>query len=126
MIFAWAGLVVAVVAVLRALPPSAMISTVVWPEDAPLSLHDNRARDPHLRHLARILAGDSTAEAQHTVTDLVDGVLNTSAITLFDDPTAARERLGPQVAGFISQPPPKDHDQFLRRLGDVLDRIERL
>lgn len=126
MIAAWVGLVVAVVAVLVALPATTSISTVVWPGETPLSLHDNRARDPHLRHLARILTSDSTAEAQHAIGAIADGLVSSSAITLFEGSAAARARLGPEVASFVEGAPARDHDRFLRELGHVLERIEAL
>lgn len=126
MIAAWAGLVVAIVAVLVALPAATAISTVSWPGETPLSLHDNRARDPHLRHLARILASDSTAEAQHTIAEISEGLVNSSAVVLFEGDAAARARLGPEVARFIAEAPDQDHERFLRQLAQVLDRIESL
>lgn len=127
MILAWAGLVVAVVlvAVVLALPASGP-AAATWPEDAPLNLHDDRGRDPHVRHLARILASDATTEAQRIVGDLAEGALHSTAITLFEGTESARARLGPQVERFVSEPPARDHDEFLRRLADALDRIERL
>jgi hypothetical protein len=124
-IIAWVGLVVVIVIVAMAVPASTSISSVTWPEDAPLHLHDDRARDPHLRHLARILSSDSTREAQATVADLVEGILQSSEVTLFEGADAARARLAP-VSAFVTDDPPKEHGQFLRRLGDALDHIERL
>ncbi|MGN6722182.1 MAG: hypothetical protein ACTHJM_06180 [Marmoricola sp.] len=125
MIIAWVGLFVVIVVVLMALPASTTISSIAWPEDAPLHLHDDRARDPHLRHLARILSSDSSREAQAVIADLAEGIVSSSAIALFEGAESARARLGP-VDAFVTGMPPKDHDQFLRRLGDALDRIERL
>lgn len=126
MIVAWVGLVVVVVVAVLALPASTSIGSVAWPEDAPLNLHDDRARDPHLRHLARILSSDSTHEAQSVVADLAEGIVHSPAITLFEGAVSARARLGRPVESFVSEQPPKDHRQFLRRLGDALDRIESL
>lgn len=127
MILAWAGLVVAVILLAAALAlPASGPAAPDWPEDAPLNVHDNRGRDPHLRHLARILSSDSTGEAQRVVHDLAEGVLHSSAITLFEGTESARLRLGPQVERFVSEPPARDHDQFLHRLAEALDRIERL
>ena len=126
MIIAWVGLVVVAVLVVMAVPASSSISAVTWPEDAPLNLHDNRALDPHLRHLARILSSDSTTEAQRIVGDLVEGLVQSPAVTLVASSESARARLGASVAGFVSDQPARDHDQFLRRLGEALDRIERL
>ena len=125
MIVAWVGLVVVVVIALMALPASNVISQVTWPEDAPLHLHDDRARDPHLRHLARILSSESTAEAQSTVAELAEGIVVSSTITLFEGVESARARLG-SVDSFVTERPARDHHQFLRQLGEALDRIERL
>lgn len=126
MIFAWVGLVVAVAAVVIAVPGSTMISAVGWPGEAPLNLHDNRARDPHLRHLARILGSDSTAEAQRAIADLGEGVVTSSSVTLRGGEAAARERIGATLRRFVDEPPAKDHREFLRQLSAALEQIERL
>ena len=118
MILAWAGLVV-VVALIGALlsVPAAAASVVHWPDDAPLNLHDNRGRDPHLRHLARVLTSDSPAEAQRVVADLAEAERRSA--------WPPRGSLDPQVARFVSDPPDRDHARFLHRLADALERIEQ-
>lgn len=126
MIVAWAGLVVVLVVVVMTLPTSKTISTVVWPGEAPLNLHDNRARDPHLRHLARILGTDSSAEVQRTIAELSEGLVTSSSITLREGEAAARARLGPALTAFIHGSPAKDHREFLRQLSEALEQIEHL
>ena len=128
MILAWAGLVAAVVLLgaLLASPVSGLVSSVTWPEDAPLNVHDNRARDPHLRHLARVLSRESTAEAQRAIADLAEGIVTSPSVTLFGRESDARARLGSTVESFLREPAGRDHDRFLRRLSDALDSIERL
>ena len=126
MIVAWVGLVVVVAALLMALPATSTISEATWPGETPLSLHDNRARDPHLRHLARILGSESSLEAHRTIQTLTEDLLASSTVTLFEGSADARARLGPRVAAFLSESPPKDHHQFLRDLGEVVTRIESL
>lgn len=123
MIVAWVGLVVVVLAILFALPSS--IRSAAWPGETPLSLHDNRAQDPHLRHLARILNSDSTTEAHRTLGAITEGLLTSSSVTLYEGTDAARERLGPEVRAFVDKAP-TDHAQFLRGLSHALDRIEDL
>lgn len=126
MIVAWSGLMVGLVLVVMAIPTSRWISVAIWPGEAPLNLHDNRARDPHLRHLARILGSDSTAQAQRTIAELSEGIVTSSRITLLEGEAAARQRLGPVVGSFVSEPAPQDHHKFLRHLGDALEQIERM
>lgn len=126
MIVAWVGLVVVLVVLLMALPSSEMISAVDWPGNAPLNLHDDRGRDPHLRHLARILGSDSTLEAQRAIADLSEGMVTSLSITLHGGEAAARKQLGPALDRFVTEPAPTDHREFLRCLSAALDQIERL
>ena len=125
MIIAWIGLVAAVLVLVLTVPVSAAISTVTWPEEAPLNLHDNRARDPDLRHLARILASDSVVEAHRAVVDIAEQLLRSES-TSPGQAAAARERLGPQATAFLAGPPHNDHERYLRQLRDALGRIEQL
>lgn len=126
MIIAWAGLGVVVGIVVFATPAQRIISTAVWPREAPVNLHDNRARDPHLRHLARILDSESTAEAQRTIAGLREGMVTSSMLAVMEGDALVRGRLGGAVSSFIDQPPARDHATFLRELGAALEEIERL
>lgn len=125
MFVGWVAFVVVLILALAAVPTGRTISTASWPTETPLSLHDNRARDPHLRHLARILGSDVPAEAQRALAALVDGVVTSHAVMLAGGEAAARARLGDGVRIAVEESAP-DHARFLRRVSAALDEIERL
>lgn len=126
MIVAWLGLIGSVIALLVWSPASSAIRTVVWPGEAPLNIHDDRGRDPHLRHLARILGTESATEVHRTMAALTERLVTSGSITLYEGTDSARRRLGPEAASFLAAEPTGDHQAFLRGLSRTLDRIERL
>lgn len=126
MIAGWVGLAAAVTALLVWAPQFSAVRSVVWPGEAPLNVHDDRARDPHLRHLARILGTKSADEVHRAVAELTEQLLQSGSVTLYEGTEAARRRLGPEVAAFLAEPPTADHEAFLHGLSQALERIERL
>lgn len=128
MIVLWVGAAIALLSLLRYAGRLAVdVATVSWPEEAPLNLHDNRARDPHLAHLGRLLASDSLGEAHHTVVDVTERLLASGSVTLHIDSTEkARRRLGPSVESFLARPPLGSPQRYRRDLAAALTRIEDL
>lgn len=128
MIVLWAGAVFALLSLLRySARLSAGLRTVAWPDEEPLNVHDNRAQDPHLAKLGRMLNSDLIHEAHHVVVDVTEGLLNSGSVVLYVDSTAtARRQLGPGVAQFLIDPPLANPSRYRNELADVLTRIEGL
>lgn len=99
---------------------------VTWPEDEPLNPHDNRALDPHLKHLARVLSTDKVDEAhQELVAITRQLVFSPSVFLRLGSADAAWDRLGPDAIAFL-QNPPRDPERYRHRLAAVLPQIESL
>lgn len=104
---------------------SSQVRPVSWPGEAPAGLHEGRARDQHLTHLARLLAADDPTEAHRVVVGIVDRLLET---TYVDDPggATATDLLGSRVARFLARPPLGSPARYRRELDVALGRIEAL
>jgi len=128
MILLWVGLVLAALALLRYAGRIAdQLAPVAWPGEAPLNPHDDRARDPHLGQLVRLLAGENPGEAHHTVVDVTERLLTSGSVQLLvGSADTARQRLGPAVTAFLADPPLGHPDRYRRELAEVLTSIEAL
>lgn len=118
MIAVWGALAVATAVVaLLALGVWGLTGVVVWPEEAPLNVRENRAHDQELGHLARLLAAADPQAAHATVRAVADDLVATS---ILED-----AHLDASTTSFLAAPP-TDADTYRRRLADTLDRIEDL
>lgn len=118
MIVVWVALLVAVVALTTYVSGvSRTVRAAVWPEEAPLHVHENRAHDQVLPHLARLVGADDPAPVHRQLREAAERLLSSAAV----DGT----RVDPQVAAFLADPPLASPDRYRAELSDVLDRIER-
>lgn len=99
---------------------------VTWPEEEPLNPHDDRALDPHLKHLARLLGTDAVDEVHQELVRITrDLVYSPSVFLRLGSVTAAASRLGPEATAFL-QDPPKQPERYRHHLAAVLPKIEGL
>ena len=128
MILLWAGLLAAAVALFRYSGRlAADVTAVTWPPEEPLNPHDNRASDPHLAHLARVLTSDLLQEAHTEVVEVTRRLVDSGSVTMaLGSKEDAWARLGPGVAAFLENPPLHDPPRYRRELATVLTRIEQL
>jgi|GEM_PF-4754290 len=113
----WVALVLAAAAVaLYAAFVSRTVVAATWPDEAPLQLRENRARDQQINHLERLVAADDPTAA-HQVLRQVTG-------ELLAMPVLAEVRLHPRAAAFIADPPVSSPDRYRRELAEALTRIE--
>jgi hypothetical protein len=101
-------------------------SPVSWPTETPLNAHDNRARDPHLARLTRLLRAGPTAEAQAELRAVIETLLHdrVDVVDRVPEPERGeRERLG-DVLAFLERPPTPDPERYRHELARVLSRVE--
>lgn len=99
---------------------------VTWPEEEPLNPHDDRALDPHLKHLARLLNTDAVDEAHQELVRITrDLVYSPSVFLRLGSASAAARRLGPEATAFLENPP-KQAGRYRHHLAAVLPMIEGL
>lgn len=112
MILLWVVLVVSALLTLGyAAWLAADVTEVSWPEETPLRIREERARDQRLTQLARLVRSHDLQE--------LDRVVAALAGRLGDD---ARD--DPVVRRFLDAPPLTDPDRYRRQLATVLTRLE--
>lgn len=117
MIAVWASLLVAVAALTAyAGRVARTVGPVTWPEETPVHVHENRAHDQVLPHLARLVAAEDPAPVHRLVCAAVEQLLASAAVE--------RDGLDPRVAAFLADPPLAAPDRYRAELAAVLDRIE--
>lgn len=89
-----------------------------WPEEAPLQIRENRARDQQIHHIERLLAADDPTAAHQVVREVTGDLLAM--------PVLAESRLHPAAAAFVADPPVGSPDRYRRELAAALKRIEEL
>lgn len=115
----WLALVVAAVAVsCYAAFVSRTVRAASWPEEAPLHVRENRARDQQVHHLERLVAADDPTAA-HLVVREVTG-------QLLAMPVLAGSRVDDATAAFLADPPVGSPDRYRDELARALRRIEDL
>lgn len=115
----WIALAVAIAAVsFYAAFISRTIVAATWPEEAPLHVRENRARDQQINHLVRLVAADDPTAA-HLVLREVTG-------QLLAMPVLAERELDRRTAAFLADPPVGRPDHYRRELARALTRIEEL
>ena len=115
----WIALVVATGAVAcYAAFVSRTIIAAAWPEEAPLQVRENRARDQQINHLERLVAADDPTAAHLVVREVTSHLLAM--------PVLADVRLHPTAAAFVADPPVGSPDRYRRGLAEALKRIEDL
>lgn len=127
MIAVWLAVAVVLVAlVVYAGRLAAARRLAVWPEEEPLNPHDDRALDPHLKHLTRLLSTDGVDEVHQEVVRVTrDLVYSPSVFLRLGSAAAAAQRLGPDATAFL-QNPPKHAERYRHHLATVLPTIEGL
>lgn len=128
MTLAWFGLLVAVLAVIRT---SGRLSgrrvPARWPSEAPLNLHDDRARDRRLSQLERMVAHGNLLPAHQTVAELARRLAESESVILrLNLEDVGSERLDARIRAFLDRPPLDSPDRYRRELSDVLTRLEQL
>ena len=115
------GAVLALVLVLAGAVP-----TLVWPDEEPLHVRDDRAHDLELTHLPRRAGAQDPTALHREVVRIVDELLGTTAVLAGPAGLDPRAALPEEVRRFVDHPPLDSPDRYRRRLADVLDRLERL
>lgn len=106
----WIGFALAVLLVLNHLSRvSSEVIEASWPDEVPVALHPERARDQHITHLVRLLGADDPHQAHALVADLLR--------RLEADRDAA-------TAAFLADPPLDSAARYRHALDGVLTRIE--
>lgn len=115
----WIAIVLASTAVaLYAAFVSQTVTSVTWPDEAPLHVRENRAHDQQVNHLERLLAADDPTAAHLVLRDVTAHLLAM--------PVLAEARLDPAAAGFVVDPPVRSSERYRRELATALRRIEEL
>ncbi len=102
------------------------VPEVVWPEEEPLHVRDDRAHDLQLTHLARLVAAQDPTALHAEVVRAVDQLLGTTAVLAGPAGIDPRSALPDEVRRFLDRPPLDSPERYRRQLGDVLDRLEEL
>ncbi|WP_183095926.1 hypothetical protein [Nocardioides stalactiti] len=115
----WIALVVAAVAVAgyTALVSQKVVSAA-WPDEAPLQVRENRARDQQVNHLERLLTADDPTAAHQVVREVTQHLLAM--------PVLADASLDARTAAFVIDDPPSGADRYRRDLAEAVRRIEEL
>lgn len=115
----WIALVLAAAAVsLYAALVSQTVTSASWPDEAPLHVREDRARDQQINHLERLVAADDPTAAHLVLRDVTAQLLAM--------PVLADARLDPTAAGFVADPPVRAPARYRRELAAALRRIEEL
>lgn len=109
-----------------ALVLAGQVPEVVWPEEEPLHVRDDRAHDLQLTHLARLVAAQDPAALHAEVVEVVDQLLGTTAVLAGPAGIDPRSALPEEVRRFLDRPPLDSPDRYRRQLAGVLDRLEAL
>jgi hypothetical protein len=119
MILVWVALLAAVVALTAyAGVVSRTVQRAAWPEETPLHVHENRAHDQVLPHLARLVAAEDPTPVHRQLRDATERLLASAAVD--------GGGVDPRVSAFLADPPLASAPRYRAELADVLDRIERL
>lgn len=123
MTLVWIGLALAALMLFNHLSRiSSDLVEIRWPDEVPVALHEERARDQHITHLVRLLAADDPTEAHQVVRRLVTRIVAAGDITA--GPGALR--LDNATRAFLDHPPLHSPTRYRRELDAALTRIEAL
>jgi hypothetical protein len=114
----WVTLVAALAVALYVAFVSRTIIAATWPDEAPLHVRENRARDQQIHHLERLVAADDPTAAHLVMREVTGRLLAT--------PVLAEARLDRTTAAFLADPPVGSPDRYRRELAAALKRIEDL
>lgn len=118
MIVVWVALLVTVVALTAYVGGvSRTVRSASWPEETPLHVHENRAHDQVLPHLARLVGAEDPAPVHRQVREATERLVASSAVD--------GRKVDPHVAAFLADPPLASAERYRSELSGVLDRIER-
>lgn len=112
--------------VVLALALAGAVPEVVWPEEEPLHVRDDRAHDLQLTHLARLVAAQDPAALHAELVKVVEQLLGTTAVLAGPAGIDPRSALPDEVRRFLERPPLDSPERYRRQLGVVLDRLEEL
>jgi hypothetical protein len=102
------------------------VPEVVWPDEEPLHVRDDRAHDLQLTHLARLVAAQDPTALHVELVQVVDQLLGTTAVLAGPAGIDPRSALPAEVRRFLEHPPLDSPDRYRRQLAAVLDRLEEL
>lgn len=121
-----AAVVTTATLVVLALVLAGEVPEIVWPDEEPLHVRDDRAHDLQLTHLARLVAAQDPTALHVEVVEVVDHLLGTTAVLAGPAGIDPRSALPEEVRRFLDRPPLDAPDRYRRQLAEVLDRLEEL